>query len=528
MKGKIHWCKCCHGEQVKYSASKCCPVREEKKDCVVPPNKWLFDQLSAFDKSVMVRYIPSRPAQLGPDRPPQYEPGTTYPWFSNVIPAEPLDVNVPLPTLPGTQIGVLPNYDGYGKFQSLPYKLPFYMGLDMRTISPTDEQLSIFITDLKDRGDDNYRKRVYMSALTCGLMGNYKEKTDSFVNSVYANVVTYNKPLLSSFEHDLIRYFLALHVGYDTYPEVVIEYFRRFVRVLSNVEAASTEEREADFMYGYQHVQCVRDYFNRRNDLILESQDETTLMYHWHEAGLSSEGLVMEAIHNIIAFFQFSHMLYLLVLDSVSGTPIPLPPGTRKYDFFQKYKDASGNPTEQLNVIREAYRLLVPNGAAFSRVKQAIQDDPPVTVQSRHIHKAIMAQNAAVLAGGNQAAYFQYSTAKYAPFNTNFSECVCPVQPNDPISNFDPAELFEVSPIDGETLLDKCNKKMFPVFPLPIYASFGLGYRRCPGETFNYMVTLKLVDKFKDLTFEFREPATNYPEIGLAPGVTVRDNIFLA
>lgn len=479
----------------------------------------IFDELTAvtdFDQSLKIRYIPNRPAGLpNPPYPPQYQPATTYPWISNTIPAAVLTGPVP-PTLP--------NADGYAKFQSVQYSIGFYLGLDMATINPADPQLSVFLTNLDNRGPDNYRKKVYMSALTCNILSNYDEKINSFLNEIYADFVTYSRPVLSSFKNALIKFFLAIHLGYDDYPDYVVEYFRVFVDIIGFGDPNRPGRDEA-MIWGNQNVPKVREYFKQRNDIINAEADEKTIMYHWHLAGLAPEGLVMEAIHNIIAFSQYNNVLFLVINDKYNGTPVPFPPGSISYDFFTKFS-AAGTQTDQLNVIRELYRLLVPNSTSFSRVIQEVADVPPVTIQGRHVHKSIMASSFAYLNAGNPLPYFTYNTSLYSSFDTDFSQCSCPVVMPTPVDNFNPETGFVVSPVDSETLLDICNPKMIPVFPVPLYAPFGLGYRRCPGEELNYYITIKLMEKIKDLTFEFIPITPSTPVVTVAPFTAVPDNIY--
>lgn len=494
--------------------------------CVRPANYGLLNAISAFDQSVLTRYIPDRPAGLDPNIfGPQFEPGQTYPWYSNTIPSE----IVPLPLPPGPIPGStsIPNQDEYDKFQSVPYSIGFYQGMDMRNTAPTDPKLSIFLTNLRDRGPDNYKKKVYMTALNAGNMIKYKEKIDNFINRFFNDITNYVNPVLSTFQDLLITdFFLPMHVGYDIYPDEVIQYFKLFVNRITRGDP-DEPERNAEFMFGYQHVDCVKEYFRKRNNIIIESNDDTTFLYWWNIAGMNSENLVMEAIHNIIAFNQFTNCIYLLILDKLTGTPVPFPPGAIIYNFIQEFINAIGNPDEQLNVVREFYRLTTPNGASFSRIVQATPNVPPVTIQGRHLHKPIMVVNQAIASGGNPLAYFTYDTAKYAAFNTNFDTTTCPIFPPGPANNYNPEDHFTDSPVDNETVLDLCNTQMFPVYPLPIYAPFGLGYRRCAGETLAYLVTVKLIDKIKYLNFEFRTPATDYKQIGVAPFTLVRDNIFV-
>lgn len=476
-----------------------------------------LEKATLFDENMKIRYIPSRPNLPNPPFPEQYLPDAVYPWFANTIPSEINELSPPR----------VPNGDEYDKFRSIQYSLFFYMGIDMFTVSPDDPRLTVFITNLRDRGPDNYRKKVYMWALTCEKMGLYKEKVDTFLNEFYSQITTYSQPVLSAFRKSLLRFFLAMHVGYDDYPDYVLEYFNIFIDIVGFGDPNRPGRNEA-MIWGRKTVPLVREYFAKRNEIIKETQDKTSIMFHWFEAGLDPQGLVMEAIHNIIAFSQFNNVVYLLINDKYNGTQVPPPVNNIKYDFFTRFKQALTD-SQRLDVIRELYRLLTPNNTSFSRVIEANQNDPNIVIQSRHLHKVIMAS----IEG---AKYFGYTPQRYVSnFETDFNQC----QPNPPtsvIQNFNPADYFITSPVDDQTLLPITNTKMIPVFPNPsvppspsdlTYMPFGLGYRRCPGEMMVYYITIKLLDKIKDLQFEFRQPGSDYPPITLAPFSAVPDNIFV-
>lgn len=485
-----------------------------------PIDKQLRDQLAAittYDATSLCRYIPSRPSSLpNPPFPAQYLPpdSTTYPWSSPTIPWK-----------AGSSPPGAPNGDGYGKFLSVPLSLGFYMNVDMLNTPSNSPLLSVFLTNFEDRGDDNYRKRVYMSALTMTQLANYKEKTDNFINEFFASITTYERPVLSSFRESLIRYFLATHVGYDDYPQEVLDYFNVFVDVVGFGDPNSPGRDDA-MIFGHVTTPAVRSYFASRTTHIIETGDASTMIYHWHRAGLGNDGIVMEAIHNIIAYSQFNNLTYLIIKDKISGTAVPSPPfpvPAISYDFFGKML-AAPNDNEKLNVVREAYRLLTPNNTLFSLVKQAVPDIPATAPQlnSRQLPKLMMIQADQMIAKN----YFLYDTSRYVDFSTNFSD-VTPPPPSSTVEVDNPAANFVKSPVDGETVLTNTNLKMQPVFSRPNYSPFGLGYRRCPGEIFAYFITQKLITRLAPLANRFAFKAGTYPLITLAPFSAVPDNVFV-
>lgn len=491
----------------------------------VPPGldknreKELREQLTVitkYDADSMCRYIPSRPGLPTPPFPPQYLPpnSTTYPWSSPTIPWE--SGMAP----PGT-----PNGDGYAKFRSVPLALGFYMNVDMLNVSPSDPLLSVFLTNFEDRGDDNYRKRVYMSALTMAQLPLYKEKTDSFINEFFAAITTYERPVLSAFRESLIRYFLSIHVGVDDYPQEIVDYFNIFVDVVGFGDP-NRPGRDDAMIFGNVTTPAVRSYFASRVTRIIETDDKSTMIYHWHRGGLDNDGIVMEAIHNIIAFSQFNNLVYLAIRDKISGTPVPSPPlpvPAISYDFFGKMLTAP-TENEKLNVVREAYRLLTPNNTFFSLIRQTVPDIPSTSPQlnSRQLPKLMMIQADQMIAKN----YFLYDTSRYVDYSTNFSEST-PLPASSLIDVENPATNFVKSPVDNETVLTNTNLKMVPVYPRPNYCPFGLGYRRCPGEIFACFVTQKVISRLAPLAGRFAFRTGDYPLITLAPFSAVPDNVFV-
>ena len=310
----------------------------------------------------------------------------------------------------------------------------------MRTVSPDSPDLTIFIKNFQDRGSENYLKKVYMTALRTNNMPKYEEKMDSMLNEVYTAITVNRKPFLSTFKEALIRFFLDIHVGEDEYPEVVLEYFRLFMQIIGFGDPTRPGRNEA-MIFGNTHVKEVKEYFAQRLVKIIQDGDDTTYLYYWHLAGLPKDSILIEAVHNIVAFSQYANTMYRLIADKIWATtappnPIPPPPtpfpGPQPYwwpicpipvinipainipanapdpainlpavscgpvNFFNKMSLAASE-TDQIDVAREVYRLLAPNTNSFSKLVFPTADpnvdtDLPYT-QSRHIWQQIMIGN---------------------------------------------------------------------------------------------------------------------------------------
>jgi hypothetical protein len=243
-----------------------------------------------------------------------------------------------------------------------------------------------------------------------------------------------------------------------------------------------------------------------------------------------------------VAFSQFGNVMFLIARDATLGTPI-LDGSTVNYQFIAQYNAATSDE-DRLNVVRELYRLLVPNGISFSHLHEYGVDEATAPfVEARHIHQVIMLMNTAAEQGldpsdpTNWASYYAFDLAKYADFPASLqsSSVNCPAgTPSvDFSSETDPSapalpELFaSTSEIDGETVLDVCNPQATYVPTLPTYMPFGVGYRRCPGELFSYQITQMMLARFKNLEFYIGDAPAEKPVIGVAP-FTVVPNIFYA
>ena len=539
----------------------------------VIPDTFRYEQIrqlakvTDFDNALQIQYIINQPLDLFPPAPafkPQFPPPPApqqYPWNAIVIPWR--EGQDPLP--PTAQF---PNANWYDKFQSIQYSLFFYIGIDMFTIPPDSPEITIFIKNFVDRGSDNYLKKAYMAALTNEIVvNNYAAKIDNMLNEAYTKFTVNHEPVLSAFKDVLIRFFLAIHVGIDDYPAEIIEYFRTFIDIVGFGDP-NRPGRDAAMIRGNTLAPTVKEYFRQRSIIVVRDKDASTLIYHWDAAGLPIESLMIEGVHNIIAFSQFNNTLYRLIADKLWADPAhpynfpppqPAPPGlppprgdipywypyppipinipqlgVGPVDFFAKLTAAPPGP-DRLNVVREAFRILAPNTNAFSKLQTGNPSDPPT--QARHIWQQIMIFN---MPGATQQqktlAYFKYNPALYdANFRTDLTDYT-PIPPLQPLENNNPERLFVISPTDNNpvyddgTVLDKSNPKLFPVPPVPIYLPFGTSYRRCAGETLNYFLVEKLLERFSDLEFEVR-PLPSPPDFTkyqtLAPFTAVPNNIFV-
>lgn len=496
------------GTELGFKLITSCKIKYVKFTGTVDINQHKYDQIvelrntTAFDKARKVQYIISRPdpgpAPPAPALPPQYPPPNTnvIPWNSNALPWK-------AGLLPPNAGETFNGTDFYDKYQSVQYSVFFYLGIDMANIPKDSPELTIFIKNFIDRGTDNYLKKVYMFALRCENMPKYANKIDTMLNEAMTAFTVLNKPVISSFKEILIRFFLAMHVGEDNYPSEVIEYFTNFIDVVGFGDPDRVG-RDAIMLRGNDLVPFVKQYYTERLPIV--EKDDTTLIYYWILAGLPVESLLIESIHNIVAFSQYTNTLYRLIADKLwaspssgylatyglpplnagkpippsyvpkspvpiyipSPSPLPLPGLTPcgPVNFFAKMA-AEGSEEEKIDVCREAYRILAPNTNSFSKLMESTAGAPPA--QARHIWQQIMiaAQPAPptgypgplpnppyspALIGAMQklyqpSSYFAYGVAKFDNFPATF-QCTH-AGPKPPLVNFNPEEYFRISETDS-------------------------------------------------------------------------------
>lgn len=362
------------------------------------------------------------------------------PWNAIVIPWRVGQVPVPgSASWPANQAAWI-----YLKHQSVPYSIYFYLRLNAATVPPNSPQLTIFLKNFQDRGDYNLLKKVYMIALTGYILPFYSEARSDFLREVYNKITILRQPAIRAFRDSLITYFLRLHVGIDDYPDYVVEYFNTFTKIIGFGDP-NRPGRNADYIYGNTVFPQVKAYFLKRHTAVMANEDKATLLYWWGIAGLPIDSLLIEGIHNIVAFLQYANTFYNVIADkiwAVEGrqtyglapggipgpgdvptmpiTPPTTPPGwyprqvvpiwngqpyyaapnvlnpnyVGPIDFFLREQVDGTTEPNKLRIQYNLFNITSPNTNAFSAASNLPPGSPPV--QSRHLWQPIAIANSAL------------------------------------------------------------------------------------------------------------------------------------
>lgn len=428
----------------------------------------------------------------------------------------------------------------YAKERSISHTLGYPPRLSLFTTNQTNERLTLFLQNIENRGFDDspikhhLLKRQYMAALDPStIMNRYDDLIHRFIESVYHSSVVSKQPFLSAVDDALMEFFLNVHLGVDNHPKFVKDWFYNFSAVTADLNPnklytptpAQMKVKTTRLIYMYHNAECVRSYFEERINIIERDGDTCTLIKHWMAAGMSKEKTLTEAMHNIVAYRQFINMFRLIVQQSLHPQI-----NTGGMTYFAIYASAM-TEVMRTNIVREMFRLEIPNGASFSSLK-----NPPGGIhhQVLHLHKLIEIQ-----AEGSPAAWAAFNTGRYTSptFDADYTafvdspgdrEARCPFGFSD--SNVGKRNIvrdFKLSPVDNSTVVWNAYENFIPVFPNGKFGPFGYGDRRCPGEAKAVRTTMVFMKVFKCVVFYENTTMVNPKMIPVAPYTWVPDNYFV-
>ena len=481
-------------------------------------------------------------------------------WFSNILPPSYDKSNA-------ADIDGLPPEVadfGYRKWTGFDLWWLLFIGMDPTTSASSDERNTVFGMNLQDRGPNNLMKKQYMGALTCDKLPLYQAKFDKYIDKFIKDIRKGDKGVMGSWSKRSLELFFDIHLGDKDPPDYVKDYMTTFVDLQSPGTTPYIESKAEDLKRASCLSEDVRNYVDERLDSIIEDDENDTIAFHWLSFGLPKTAILAEIVHNFLAWGQYVNILYRVIraklqgyesMEYVDGTLQKFDP----IDFFTLLKDAGDDDALRLDVVREAFRLLLPAGDWFSQLEDTdtssegsfpVQDDNYNVKTSMHFPMYIqaMGDNYDMQTGMTDVA--KYDTSRYE----NFQASSCPFANTVDVDTF-----FKMSDIDGETIVPKDQTDFFPVFETyeTKYCPFGvgkawravtlsmqlnimhamwfvmihsvliycfflqpfrdrtiqIGHRRCPAEVFNLFMLQNLLDKLDGYEFELEPPDADLFEL---------------
>jgi len=425
----------------------------------------------------------------------------------------------------------------FSKQYALPYDL---WGLLYDDWAPSfgKDGLSVFIQGLEERGPDNRRKRIYVSAVTGDLYPMYAGKVRAFFDQLLAENAA-GKPLMQRYLDSYPDLFWDLHLGVKggAIPDHVREIGQSFNTVLG------FRDPSLGIVYeNYMKVRRLRtplkEWIAKKTSEVMSGKikdPEKTFVYYWSKNGKGGEDfrpkdVVFECFHNFNALSQWGDMVYniMVKLEKTSGDPAVKAWFKKTMEGDPDRVDA-GAFTPLQRLVMELFRVISPNPGSIS----SLQELQPVHAADRFVY-GITPHPPANFSPVQWENPLEFNPDRYidAPTSDQTGEiksktlafAKCPFgKTSFPVSDGRNAEITNSG---FGTVFGVVDGKPLPVCDHTGFAPFGFGYRRCPGEQLNIAVFSDLLrkvwaDKIEFERLDIREPA----KIPAGPLTVVDDNI---
>ncbi len=435
------------------------------------------------------------------------------------------------------------------KQDALPYDL---WGLIYKQWRPTPEEgTTVFLTGLEHRGENNLRKRIYMSAVTPDLYdAMYREKVVAFFDHLFDPRFA-GQPLMRHYLDYYFDLYWNLHVGVqgDAVPADVRQLGESFNTVL-----AYRNPRDPIVYEHYMKVRAKLDSLkswiaDRVNDVATGKvgHPEKTFVYYWlKNAGdgqhFSRKDVVFEVFHNFVALSQWGNTMFGITqrLRTEGGDPVVRAAfDTAMGDPPAAAADGSAYSPLELYVM-ELFRTISPNGGSISAVTDARRsqhgESPYMTVRAhfrRHLYAATPHLETSMAAEHwIDPKKFDPDRYKSVPTSAQMDETKS-MQMGFARCPFD---ITTMKVADGRnaaltnsafgTVFGEADGKAMPVCDYAGFAPFGFGYRRCPGEQLTIQVFEDFLHKVAKDKIEFVNlPLTNPKKVPVGPGAVIDDMI---
>ena len=439
----------------------------------------------------------------------------------------------------------LPMIDvNFSKENALPYDL---FGLLYRDWKPNPEEgVMLLVQGLEKRGNNNFRKRIYFSAVTPDLYNPmYRAKVTVFFDKLLDQRFA-NRPFMRHYLDHYFDLYWDLHLGIssDDIPFEVRQIGESFNTVLAyrNPLLPVTHDN-------YMKVRELQDFLKswigeRISDIQSgkTKSPEKTIAWHWlKNAGdgshFSKKDVVFECFHNFVALSQWGNMIFGIISRLVEDGGDQAVRASFQKTMSGNFDTAGAAPFSPLELfVMELFRVISPNGGSLSTIHDArssAQGAP--TPQTFGVHSYIYTPHTSTSLNPvhwkdpntfDPQRYLRVPTS--AQINDDKCQQIgltrCPFN----ITNFEVKDgrKARITNSGFGTLFVVADGRSYPVCDYAGFAPFGFGYRRCPGEKLTYLVFGDFLRKVWRDKIVFRKLDLSNPgQVPVGPDAVIQDDV---
>jgi hypothetical protein len=401
-----------------------------------------------------------------------------------------------------------------------------------------EEGLTVFMQGYENRGPNNERKKIYVSATTRDLIDTkYRGKLIGFFDRLLADANA-GKPIMAPYFEDYYDLYWDLHVGAtgDEIPTEVRQFSAGFNTILGYWFPTTVEVRDA-YAQARATRGALRAWLDVRVQRIIDGKQpnaDRTFVYYWLKNGELGENfrridLVFECFHNFLALSQWGNMVYNVAakLEPIHGDPSVRTWFERTMKGEPDKVDSSGfTPLDRF--VMELFRVICPNNGSFSILQRnrsllgaafagVLTPHPPANMSPLH---------------WENPAEFDPDRYKTAPTTIDNDEAKakevglarCPF----PVESFafKDGRRGEMTNSAFGAVYGVVDGQEQPLVDTAGYAPFGFGYRRCAGE----YITMEFIKEFlrkvwRDKISFVKLDIENPGKAPVNPGTVLLDNI---
>jgi len=462
---------------------------------------------------------------MPPSFPPEYVAGSVAPFFlaSNFVGETP---SLPMIDLTLTKEGACP-VQWWG------------MLYEDWVPNPREEGTTVFLTGYENRGPNNERKKIYMTATTPDLIDTkYRAKIQRFYDRFLADANA-GAPMMRKYFDNYYDLYWDLHVGAtgSEIPDEVRQFSSRFNTVLGFYYPTEEIVRDA-YMQARATREALKAWLDGRVQRILDGKQpdaDRTFVYYWLKNGGLGENfrrmdIVFECFHNFLAFSQWGNSVYNVAakLEPTHGDPKVRSWFVRTMENSPDKADTKGAFTPLDRFVMELFRTINPNEGSLSRpirTRQLLSSEFN-SVATPHLAASMSPRH------WENPTEFDPDRYKTAPTSADNDEARakqaglarCPFH-KEALAVKDGRKVEMTNSAFG-AVYSEIEGTPHPVVDTAGYAPFGFGYRRCAGEHLTMEFLKEFLRKVWKDKLSFVKLADPHPgQIPVNPRTVLNDDI---